>query len=379
MAPPHTPAAPRNTIETYSSRPDREPPRNEKGEIICTHEACIGKSELFRRPCEWNKHMDKHERPYKCNEPTCEQNPGFTYSGGLLRHMREVHKKGVGPSRRPLFCPHANCIRSTGEGFTRRENLEEHLRRRHSHNGPYVLPETSDDGKQEAGDENGERALKRRRTEDPVSPLNETQMSAQSRITSGPVQYANEVEAQAARDALNNTDPSLLEQTQLNSEFADLDQSEANQQLRLARQYIAEQQEVIRQQQMRIYDQDQELYRLRGPDPRHDNNNINGNAYTTNQIASPVQQPTNTNGNAISNVAQAAQAAYAAQQHQEIPLAPELTQATNGYMPHSRAENAVDDTERQVTPAQRSENSSEPSRRIEIARDLVTEKAQQAQ
>jgi hypothetical protein len=63
--------------------------------------------------CEWNKHMDSHERPYKCHTSPCDLNkdmdkhkhsyknqgagralnPGFTYSGGLLRHQGEVHKK----------------------------------------------------------------------------------------------------------------------------------------------------------------------------------------------------------------------------------------------------------------------------------------------
>jgi hypothetical protein len=34
-------------------------------------------------------------------------------------------------ARQPLFCPFLNCNRSSGSGFTRRENLEEHKRRRH--------------------------------------------------------------------------------------------------------------------------------------------------------------------------------------------------------------------------------------------------------
>ncbi|KAK5069018.1 hypothetical protein LTR24_010758 [Lithohypha guttulata] len=125
------PAAARVSIQDHSARSEREPPLNDHGEIICTHETCRGGYKIFKRPCEWNKHMDQHERPYKCKEPTCEQNAGFTYSGGLLRHMREVHKKVTGTARRPLYCPHANCVRSTGKGFTRQENLDEHLRRRH--------------------------------------------------------------------------------------------------------------------------------------------------------------------------------------------------------------------------------------------------------
>lgn len=85
--------------------------------------------------------MDKHDRPYKCYEPGCDKIQGFTYSGGLLRHQREVHKKNT-DAKKPLMCPYADCNRSTGNGFTRQENLKEHLRRRHMHaddGGPPVM------------------------------------------------------------------------------------------------------------------------------------------------------------------------------------------------------------------------------------------------
>jgi hypothetical protein len=75
--------------------------------------------------------MDKHDRPYKCPAEGCEKLPGFTYSGGLLRHEREVHNKHGGP-RKQLNCPHMNCKRHTGKGFSRQENLNEHLRRVHT-------------------------------------------------------------------------------------------------------------------------------------------------------------------------------------------------------------------------------------------------------
>jgi hypothetical protein len=78
--------------------------------------------------------MDKHDRPYKCTTEGCEKLPGFTYSGGLLRHEREVHGKHGGP-RNSFNCPHPNCKRNAGKGFSRLENLNEHLRRVHTHNG----------------------------------------------------------------------------------------------------------------------------------------------------------------------------------------------------------------------------------------------------
>ncbi len=77
-----------------------------------------------------SKHMDKHNRPYVCEEPGCEKIQGFTYSGGLLRHQREVHRQHGGP-KASCMCPFRDCKRSTGVGFSRKENLSEHLRRVH--------------------------------------------------------------------------------------------------------------------------------------------------------------------------------------------------------------------------------------------------------
>jgi len=74
--------------------------------------------------------MDKHDRPYKCNVKGCEKLQGFTYSGGLLRHEREVHKMHGG-TKKSLYCPFPDCKRSSGAGFTRKENLAEHVRRVH--------------------------------------------------------------------------------------------------------------------------------------------------------------------------------------------------------------------------------------------------------
>lgn len=74
--------------------------------------------------------MDKHERPYVCDEPECDNIRGFTYSGGLLRHQREVHRQHGGP-KASCMCPYPDCKRHVGAGFSRKENLAEHLRRVH--------------------------------------------------------------------------------------------------------------------------------------------------------------------------------------------------------------------------------------------------------
>jgi hypothetical protein len=104
--------------------------------------------------------MDKHDRPYKCPADGCEKLPGFTYSGGLLRHQREVHNLHGGP-RKQLNCPHPNCKRFSGKGFSRQENLNEHLRRVHTDGGETMLQnvgeETEEEGDARAG-------MKRKRT-----------------------------------------------------------------------------------------------------------------------------------------------------------------------------------------------------------------------
>lgn len=99
------------------------------------------------------QHMDKHDRPYKCPSEGCEKLPGFTYSGGLLRHQREVHNLHGGP-RKQLNCPHPNCKRFQGKGFSRQENLNEHLRRVHTTDAeqmPNGAEETEEEGLERAG------------------------------------------------------------------------------------------------------------------------------------------------------------------------------------------------------------------------------------
>lgn len=96
--------------------------------------------------------MDKHDRPYKCLAEGCEKLPGFTYSGGLLRHQREVHNLHGGP-RKQLNCPHLNCKRYSGKGFSRQENLNEHLRRVHTDGGAEAqdVPESEEETSERAG------------------------------------------------------------------------------------------------------------------------------------------------------------------------------------------------------------------------------------
>jgi hypothetical protein len=117
----------RQRLNTAIQRPD--PPTNKDGKFICSNSPeCDGY--VFDRKCEWNKHMDKHDRPYRCTHQDCAKLQGFTYSGGLLRHEREVHGKHGGPKSQ-LMCHYPDCKRKH-KGFTRKENLNEHIRRVHS-------------------------------------------------------------------------------------------------------------------------------------------------------------------------------------------------------------------------------------------------------
>ena len=118
-----------NDLEAeIDTRKHMEAPRNAEGRMICIRPGC--ESLRFDRKCEWSKHMDKHDRPYRCPDAACVKLKGFTYSGGLLRHQREVHKQHGGPKDQ-MLCPIPFCKRNNGPGFTRKENLNEHIRRVH--------------------------------------------------------------------------------------------------------------------------------------------------------------------------------------------------------------------------------------------------------
>ncbi|KAL2160615.1 hypothetical protein VTH06DRAFT_1303 [Thermothelomyces fergusii] len=147
-------------------KPDREVTRNLEGKFICTWPGCSEEPKEFTRKCEWNKHMDKHDRPYKCGAAGCEKLPGFTYSGGLLRHEREVHGKHGGP-KNSFYCPHPNCKRHSGKGFSRQENLNEHLRRVHTQNGTALngAEGETDDGASDNAAANGQKRKREDRSE----------------------------------------------------------------------------------------------------------------------------------------------------------------------------------------------------------------------
>lgn len=124
------------------------PRMNLYGKYICDYPNC----DDFKasRRCEWKKHVDKHYRPHRCLDTVCAASKGFTSSGGLLRHEREVHNKHGGPKTQ-LACTYPDCKRKN-KLFTRKENLNGHLRRVHQHaerssgtNDPAIVDEAQVD------------------------------------------------------------------------------------------------------------------------------------------------------------------------------------------------------------------------------------------
>ena len=82
--------------------------------IFCPYDNC---PELFKRPCDFRKHMKRHTRPYKC---TCCPK-AFYQDRDLQKHSR-THLGG--PSWR---CPWEGC----SSKYTVDDNLVRHIRKKH--------------------------------------------------------------------------------------------------------------------------------------------------------------------------------------------------------------------------------------------------------
>lgn len=67
--------------------------------------------------------MEKHTRPYSCENPQC-NGRNFGDKAGLQRHEKEKHRS------EKFCCPVGACPRSA-RGFGRKRNLDLHISRRH--------------------------------------------------------------------------------------------------------------------------------------------------------------------------------------------------------------------------------------------------------
>jgi hypothetical protein len=87
-----------------------------------------------------------------------------------------------GGTRKPLYCPEPNCKRNSGSGFTRKENLHEHIRRVHRRTDGAEIAAAAQNGLdqleaaaaaaqavEEEGLTDGERAAKRKRLADSLN------------------------------------------------------------------------------------------------------------------------------------------------------------------------------------------------------------------
>ncbi|OAA65584.1 Protein kinase-like domain protein [Niveomyces insectorum RCEF 264] len=92
---------------------------------------CEECSKDFARKCDYNKHIQRHKRPFVCTAQNCTSR-GFTCHSDLRRHEREVHSMHGGPPK--LLCPHPTCGRHR-KAFSRQENLDSHLLRVHKMGG----------------------------------------------------------------------------------------------------------------------------------------------------------------------------------------------------------------------------------------------------
>ncbi|OAL23261.1 hypothetical protein AYO22_06311 [Fonsecaea multimorphosa] len=124
----------------YDARPDKSGnyhcPMFEK--LKCNHQPT-------KQKCIYNKYVDSHLRPYRCrftDRPECED-LRFSSNACLLRHEREAHGEhnhGVNP----YLCKFPDCDRAReGNGFPRRWNQRDHMKRVHQYEEPEPLPKKS--------------------------------------------------------------------------------------------------------------------------------------------------------------------------------------------------------------------------------------------
>ena len=83
-----------------------------------------------------SKHLDSHLKPYRCKHVHC-GDLEFSSTACLLRHEREAHGMH-GHGDKPHLCHFSRCDRSRpGNGFPRRWNLGDHMKRVHAYTGAY--------------------------------------------------------------------------------------------------------------------------------------------------------------------------------------------------------------------------------------------------
>ena len=119
----------------------------------CKVEACASSkfastAVLLRHDREAHGMHSYSDQPYLCQYSHCERSrPGNGFPGrfNLFHHMKRVHDHKESPDTM-LMCPYDDCKQHTRNGFTRKENLNEHISRCHSQDVRGSFEEFSDLG-----------------------------------------------------------------------------------------------------------------------------------------------------------------------------------------------------------------------------------------
>ncbi|KAK3116099.1 hypothetical protein LTR53_003890 [Teratosphaeriaceae sp. CCFEE 6253] len=159
-----------------------------KGDPSCQHRPT-------KLKCNYDKFVDSHLKPFRCKVDSCIKQE-FSSTACLLRHEREAHGMH-GHGDRPHLCYYPGCERGmTGNGFPRRYNLFDHMKRVHDHQEELdnitgspamgdALPRRTAGRKRKASGPplGGEPMLQRQRTDNPaqvIQPMHVNVRTAQS-------------------------------------------------------------------------------------------------------------------------------------------------------------------------------------------------------
>ncbi|KAF2758320.1 hypothetical protein EJ05DRAFT_347264 [Pseudovirgaria hyperparasitica] len=156
-----------------------------EGEAGCTHKPT-------KLKCNYDKYVDSHLRPFRCKVASCANTP-FSSTACLLRHEREAHGMH-GHGSKPHLCSFPDCERSLpGNGFPRRYNLFDHMKRVHDYTGSAspleqdATPSTTNNSTKRQGNR------KRKATDTPDEIPEKRQKAAKSPVVDQSAQKAEEV------------------------------------------------------------------------------------------------------------------------------------------------------------------------------------------
>ncbi|EME87329.1 uncharacterized protein MYCFIDRAFT_212839 [Pseudocercospora fijiensis CIRAD86] len=100
--------------------------------------------------CNYDKFIDSHLKPFRCKIEACSKQE-FSSTACLLRHEREAHGMH-GHGDRPHLCYYGGCERGIpGNGFPRRYNLFDHMKRVHDHKDEPTQDRGSPEGRKTSG------------------------------------------------------------------------------------------------------------------------------------------------------------------------------------------------------------------------------------